>query len=137
MTTTIEFCIFRFSLGMKFHFEQTILNFWTRYAQKRYLRSKPKILHIQISLGTKFQFKQKTLIFCIKLAKKSETDSMNCVIEFCISKLVQVLNFSLNKQLQFYGLNMPKNGISSLKQIKLTAPLNFACSNQPSYQVSV
>ena len=54
MTTTIEFCIFRFSLGMKFHFEQTILNFWTRYAQKRYLRSKPKILHIQISLGTKF-----------------------------------------------------------------------------------
>ena len=29
-------------VGIKFHFEQIILNFWTKYVQKMYLRSKPK-----------------------------------------------------------------------------------------------
>ena len=43
MNTPIEFYIF-----YKFNFEQTILKFWAKYAQKRYLRSKPKIVNISI-----------------------------------------------------------------------------------------
>ena len=32
--TTIEFCIFELVFGIRFHFEQTIFNFWTKFAQE-------------------------------------------------------------------------------------------------------
>ena len=46
--TVIEFCIFEFSLCTKFYFEQTILNFWTKFAQERYLWSKTEKMNIII-----------------------------------------------------------------------------------------
>ena len=56
----------------------TVLNFGTKFAQKRYFRSKTKksdyhrcILHIWISLGTKFQLKLAILIFWTKFAQKN------------------------------------------------------------------
>ena len=38
----------RISLCIKFHFEQTILNFWTKFAQDRYLWSKTEKVNIII-----------------------------------------------------------------------------------------
>ena len=62
------------SLGIKFHFEQTILSFW---AKKGCLISKPKtgtsphrILHIGISLSTNFLLKVAIVVFWTKFAKK-------------------------------------------------------------------
>ena len=55
----------RISLGTKFHFKETIMNFETKFAQKLDFRSKNgnneyhhRILHIRISLDTKCQLKQ-------------------------------------------------------------------------------
>ena len=36
----------RISLGTKFHFEQTILNFWIKCAQEKYLWSKTERVNI-------------------------------------------------------------------------------------------
>ena len=41
-------CIFGISLDAKFHFKQTVLNFWTKFAQKRYFRSNTKNVNITI-----------------------------------------------------------------------------------------
>ena len=52
----------RISLCIKFHSEQTILDFWTKFAQQRYFWPKTEKMNIfsefiQMSLGTKFQLK--------------------------------------------------------------------------------
>ena len=41
----------RISLCIKLHFEQTILNFWTKFAQQRYLWSKTEKVNIIIEFG--------------------------------------------------------------------------------------
>ena len=87
----------RINLSSKFFPAQINLNFWTKYAQKRYLGPKPK--------------------------------KVNIAIEFCIFELVQVPNFKINWQFWFLGPNLPKKGISSLKQIKWIKSLNSAYSN--------
>ena len=46
---------------------------------------------------------------------------MNIIIEFCIFEIVEVLNFTLKKELQIYKLNLPKKGISGLIQKKGTS----------------
>ena len=56
----IEILHIRISLGIKFHFKQTISNIGTKFAQKGYFQSKTEKVnitievYIQISLGTKF-----------------------------------------------------------------------------------
>ena len=62
---------------------------------------------------------------------------MNITIEFCIFESVLVSNFSSNWQFWFFGPNLPKKDISSLKQVKWTPPLNFAYSNYSLYQTSL
>ena len=70
------------------------------------------ILHIQITAGTKVQLKLTSLIFWTKFAQKgcfwSQTEKMNSAIEFCICKLVEVPNFSLNRQFWFLDQVWPK-----------------------------
>ena len=55
------------SLGTKFHFKQTVLNFWIKLIQKGYFRREQKKrtspLNSEIILSTKFQLKLTTLIF--------------------------------------------------------------------------
>ena len=67
----------RIRLGIKFHFKLTILNFWTKFVQKEYFRSKTKwsehyhwVLHIRISLSTKFRLQMAIFIFWTKFSKK-------------------------------------------------------------------
>ena len=75
----------------------TILNFGTKFAQKRYFRSKTKksehhrcILHIWISLGTKFQLKLAILIFWTKPKKcfQLEAKKVSITIAFCIFEIL-------------------------------------------------
>ena len=83
---------------MKFHFEQRILSFWTKFAQRGYLRLKRErehhhlILYIRIRLGIKFKLKLTILIFLTKFARKeyfrSNTKKVNTTTEFCIFELV-------------------------------------------------
>ena len=47
-----------------------------------------------------------------------KTEKMNTTIEFCISELIYVLNFSLNWQVWFFGPYLPKKSVSGLKQNK-------------------
>ena len=78
------------------HFEETILDFWTKFAQEGYIWLKTKskhyhwILLIRISFSTKFQNKLTNLVFWIKFAQKrffwSNTEKVNRTIEFCIFK---------------------------------------------------
>ena len=81
------------------------------------------ILQIRISLGTKFQLKLKILIFWISFTQKRkfrlETKKVNIIIEFCISNLVYVPNFSLNWQFWFSGPSLTKKGICGWKLKKL------------------
>ena len=87
------------SLGYKFHFEQTILSFWNKFAKKRYLQESRKnehhcrILDIRIILGTKLQLKQTILIFWTKFAQKRYFRSLagkklNIIVKFGILELV-------------------------------------------------
>ena len=87
----------RNSLGIKFHFKQTILNFGTKLIQKGYFGQNKKsehhhwILYIRIVLGTKFQLKLKILIFWTKFVQigyfRSKTEKVNITIEFCTFEL--------------------------------------------------
>ena len=101
------------------------------------------ILYIRISLGTKFQLKLTILIFWTKLAQKVyfrfKTEKVNTTFEFWIFELVLVPNFSLNWQIWFFGLNLPKKGVSGLKQKNRTASLNSAYSNSlgPKFQLKL
>ena len=54
-------------------------------------------------LGTKFRIKMTLLNFWIKLTQKRyfRTKNMKITIEFYIVKLIQILNFSFNKQFWF------------------------------------
>ena len=67
---------------------------------------------------------------CYKIEK------VNTTIEFCIFELVLLPNFSLNWQVWFFGPNLPKKGVFSLKQKKLTVPLNSAYLNKCRSQIS-
>ena len=49
---------------------------------------------------------------------------MNTIYELCIFGLVQIPNFTLNKQFWIVGPNLPKKGASGLKQKKRTLPFS-------------
>ena len=70
------------------------------------------ILDTGISLVTKFHFKQTIFYFGAKVAQKgyfwSKTKQLNITIEFCIFKLVNLSNFSLNTHFWFFRPNLPK-----------------------------
>ena len=51
---------------------------------------------------------------------------MSINFEFCVFKLVEVLNFSSEEQFWFFGPNLTKKGISSLKQKNWASILNSA-----------
>ena len=118
--------------------EQTILNFWTKFAQERYGQNRKSEHHhwiplIQISLGTKFQLKLTILIFWPDLSKKGFSGLKQkkwiphifyIILHIQIS---QVRNFSWNWQFSFFGSNLHKD-VFGQKLKKLTS-LNFAYSN--------
>ena len=119
-------------LGTKFDLKQRTLNFRTNFSTKKYFRSKKKaehhyqILNIRISLGNKFHLRQTVFAFWTKFSQKgyfrSKTEKVIITIKFRIFRLYLLLNFSLNKQFQFYGSNLPKKVTSTIKQKKETSP---------------
>ena len=75
----------RINLGRKFFPEQTNLNFWTKYAKKRYLGPKPKKVNIPIE----FCILELFWFFGLNLPKKQpKTDWMNHTIKLCIFEIV-------------------------------------------------
>ena len=64
------------SVGTKFRYKRTLLNFWTKLTQNGFFRTKKKIeiyhriLHIPINLDSKFQFQQTILNFGTNFQKK-------------------------------------------------------------------
>ena len=116
----------RISLGTKFHFKQTILNFGTKFAQRvfpvenRKSEHRHGILRIRISIGAKFQLKLTNLISWIcffkrhfifsrryiipsknnthKLYVKTETALYwYCSNKFCyVTKVQKLLNLKVN-----------------------------------------
>ena len=58
----------------------------------------------------------KLLNFLKKDVVQFKTEKVNLTIKFSTFDLVKVLNFSSNKQLQFFGPNMPKNGSFGRKE---------------------
>ena len=124
------------------------INFLNQISRKRILPIKSwknehhhRIVHIRISLSTKFQLIVIVLIFWTRFAQKGcfhyKTKKLNTTVDFCIYKLVQVPNLSLNWQLWVFGSNLLKKGISGFKQKKWKSPLNSAYSNNSRYQISV
>ena len=61
-------------------------------------------------------------ILWTKFAQKeyfqSKTKKVNITVESCLFELVEVSNFSLNWQFWFFGLILPKKGISDQKKKK-------------------
>ena len=81
-----------------------------------------QIQHIWISVGNSVYLKRRGLIFWTKFAQKgyfcSKRENLNITVEFRIFELVYKPNFILNRQLWFFGPNLPKKGISHQKQDK-------------------
>ena len=126
------------SLGDRYQPKLTILNFWTKLIQKGYFQSKKKnnenhywVLYIRISLGSMFQLQQ--FWYGTNFLKKDtfnwKQKKMNTTNVLFILELAKVPNFSLNWQFWFFWPNLPKMGISSIKKIKWTPPLDSAYSN--------
>ena len=82
-----------------------------------------------MTLSNKFHFMQFWNQICPKRVFSVENEKVNITIEFFISELVWVLNFTLNKQLSTLGSNLRKNGIFGRKGKKLSSPLNSGYSN--------
>ena len=91
------------------------------------------ILHIRISLGTKFHIKLTISIFWTKFAQKGffpfKAEKLNSTMEYCILELVYATKLSLNWQFWFFEPNLPKKGVSGLKQKKWIPPFNSAFAN--------
>ena len=78
------------------------------------------MLRIRISRGIKFHLKLTVLTFWTKFDQKGyfpcKTEKVNITVEFCISVLAWVPNFSLNRHSSFCGPNIPQKSISGLKR---------------------
>ena len=107
------------NLDSKFQLQQTILIFGTNF-QKKYTSSQKQkkykhhywTVHIRISLSTNFQLKMTIAIFGTKLPKKgsyfqSKAGKIDTSTAFCIFELLNVSDFTLNKQFWFFGLDLP------------------------------
>ena len=108
MNSTFEFGIFKLIYVSNFTLSKTFWIFEGNLPKNCIFRPNQKskqhhlILHIRISLSNKFQLQMTILIFWTKFAQKryfwSKTAKMNSIFKFCIFKLIQVSNFTLNKQ---------------------------------------
>ena len=109
------------SLCIKFHFEQTILNFWTKFAQERYLWSKTEKVNIIIEfrifklvLVPNFSLNWQFWFFWPDLSKKGFsglkqkkwTPHIFYIILHIPISLVR--NFGSDLQFWFFGPNLPK-----------------------------
>ena len=132
--------IVRITVSIKFPFTQAIFNFGTKFARKKYSRSKTKKKNItikfyvfELSITVKFHFKQTILNFKIKFAQKEhfrlKTEKVNTTIEFCILELMWAQHFTLNKRLWNLRANLPRKSIFGRKRKKWTSPLNSTYSN--------
>ena len=127
------------SQGTKFHLKVTILIFSTKFSQRVSGQNWKKLNDLWTPYISNFyvpnlSFNDKICckrVFPVKNRKSEHTT------KFCIFKLVLLPILSLNWQFWFSGPNLPKKDISSLHQKKWTPPINFACSNQFKYQISV
>ena len=115
----------RVSLGIKFHFEQTILDFWTKFTQERVPCSKTVkkwTSHIQISLGAKFQLKLTILIFLTRFAQKGffwfKTEQVNTTYFLYNSAYSNwsSAKFQLKLIILIFWTNLPKKSNSNRKQ---------------------
>ena len=127
------------SPGTKFLLKLTILIFYPNFPKEYLVKIGKKwttyeSLIFQIS---RYQTLASRIKFASKRYFQSKREKVNSTTKFCIFKLVLQPNFSLNWQFWFSGPNLPKKGISSLHQKKWTRPMNSACSNQFTYQISV
>ena len=110
---TIEFYIFdlvqvsNFSFNWQFWFLEPNLPQKGISGRKQKNWTLPFNSHIRVSLGTKFHVKLLILIFWTKFTWKgyfrSKTEKVSATIGFSIFEFVQVLNFSLNWKLSFFG----------------------------------
>ena len=119
---TIEFCICEVVfVSIKFYFEQTILNYWTKFAQERYLWSKTEKVNIIIEfrlfklvLVPNFSLNWQFWFFWPDLPKKGFsglkqkkwTPHIFYIILHIQISLVR--NFSSNWQFLFFGSNLHK-----------------------------
>ena len=127
------------SLCIKFHFEQAILNFWTKFIQERYLCSKTEKVNIiefhlfKVVLVPNFRLNWQFWFFWLDLPKKcfsglkekKWTPHIFCIILHIQMSLVR--NFSSNWQLWFFGSSLPKKvfPVEQNKQSKGYKPLFF------------
>ena len=124
---TIEFCICEVVfVSIKFYFEQTILNYWTKFAQERYLWSKTEKVNIIIEfhllklvLVPNFNLNRQFWFFWPDLPKKSFSalkqkkwtqHIFNITLHIQIN-LVQNFSFSSNWQFLFFGSSFHKEVI--------------------------
>ena len=91
--------IYIFEIALIFKLKLTILDFWTKFIQKGYFRSKKEknenyhwILHIWINLSTEFLLKLTIGYFW------SKREKLNTTMDFCIFELFLSPNFSTNWQ---------------------------------------
>ena len=126
------------SLCIKFHFEQTILNFWTKFAQERYLWSKTEKVNIIIEfrlfklvLVPNFSLNWQFWFFWPDLPKKGFsglkqkkwTPHIFYIILHIQISLVQ--NFSSNWQYLFFGSNLHKKVFLWSKTEKVIIIIEF------------
>ena len=121
----------RISLCIKFHFEQTILNFWTKFAQERYLWSKTEKVNIII------EFRIFKLVSWYQIS--ALTDNFDFLDQICPKRVFLVKNrksehhhwipliqislgtkFQLKLTILIFWPDLPKKGFSGLKQKKWT-----------------
>ena len=139
MNITIEFCtselvlVPNFCLNWHFwFFEPNLPKEYLVKIGKRWTTYESDIFQI-----SRYQTSAWRIIFASKWYFQSKTEKVNSTTKFCVFKLVLLPNFSLNWQFCISGPNLPKKDISSLHQKKWTPPINSACSNQFTYQISV
>ena len=111
----------RISLCIKFHFEQIILNFWTKFTQERYLCSKTEKVNIIIEfrifklvLVPNFNWIWRFWFFWPDLPKKGfpnlKQKKWTSHIFYIILhiQISLVWNFSSNLQFRFFGPDLPR-----------------------------
>ena len=127
----------RISLCIKFHFEQAILNFWTKFAQERYLWSKAEKVNIIIEfcifklvLVPNFSLNWQFWFFWPDLPKKgfsglkqkNWTPHIFYIILHIQISLVRY--FSSNWQFWFFGPNLPRK-LNKSKTEKVIITMEF------------
>ena len=119
--TTSEFLHIQISLCIKFNFEQTILNFWTKFTQARYLCSKTEKMSIIIKfcifklvLVPNFSLNWQYWFFWLDLSKKvfsglKQKKWTSHVFYIMLHIQISLMwNWSSKWQFWFFGSNLAK-----------------------------